>query len=1277
MARYSVHSMLVSLNIEDRPLRYSPPYGPAIDFTVTYNQKETQQPATFAYSNLGPKWTFSWLAYVSDDPNTQLPLTGLYRSGGGAEIFAFDSGSQTFTRDAQSHATLVKTGAASYERRMPDGSKQVFGLSDGATSYPRHVFMTQIVDPVGNAVSIGYDASFRVTTVTDALSQVTTLAYTLVADPLKITQVTDPFGRFAMFEYTNGQLTKITDEIGIQSQFTYTTGTDAIDSLTTPYGTTAFASGQSGTTRWIEATDPLGAKERVESRDNAPGISASDPVAPNAAGITNAGLNTANTFFWDKKAMIVAPGDYTKAQITHWLLNTDGTTSGIASSKKQPLENRVWFTYLGQQDYLHAGRSANPSQTARVLADGSTQLFQNEYNSGGKTTKSTDPLGRVMRYIYDTNQIDVLEIRQQTGTNNELLRKFTYNSLHEPLTDTDAAGQPTTYTYNAQGQALTRKNAKNETTTYAYGGTVPSGCLASVISPPFNNVSAVTSFTYDSFNRVRMVTDSDNYTVTTDYDNLDRKIKVTYPDTTYEQFQYTDNVTGAMTLDLTGSRDRRGLWTYRHYNANQQMDSITDPANRTTQYGWCTCGALTNITDPKNQTTIFNRDVQSRVYQKVFQDGTTIDYLYDGQTAPNTAGATSRLKSSTDAKSQRTNYVYFADDNIQQISYTNLAGQPLTPPTPSVTYTYDPNYSRVATMVDGIGTTTYGYNPIAVPPALGAGQLASIDAPLANDTITFAYDQLGRVTNRSVNGAANSETWTFDTLGRVSTDVNKLGTFTNTYVGVTDRLSKTAYPGGASANYLYFPNAQNKRLQQIKNLNNNANASKQLISQFDYSYDAEGEIKTWTQNFPGLPFALRFDFGYDNADQLVAAPLKNASTNAMLLPITYSYDLASNRTSETFGPATTTSTPNNVNEITSQSGGVNRTLTYDLNGSITGDGGTRTFEWDGVNRLVAINYTGFTTRSEFSYDGLNRVVKIVERTGTTINSTRKIVWSGQEKCEFRDATDTVTQRNFSQGQYVGTRAYFYTRDHLGSIHEMFTGGGTVVARYAYDPYGRSTTIVGTTPTDMNFTGLYRHSKSNLDLAVYRAYDPDLGRWLSRDPIGEQGGTNLYGYVENDSVGAIDLLGLETEIIIHRNAPSPGGRARDASGTMSVFHDGRFQFSTPVNQYGYQDGTHGIYPGDYSVRPRSNADSTSQFPNGTPGVIAPGLTTPGDAGHGFHDVYIHYEANLSGGDSRGCPTITRLLADRIRALMEMDQKKGESTTLHVFNFGGVPYAIPTR
>ena len=370
---------------------------------------------------------------------------------------------------------------------------------------------------------------------------------------------------------------------------------------------------------------------------------------------------------------------------------------------------------------------------------------------------------------------------------------------------------------------------------------------------------------------------------------------------------------------MTASKDRRGLWTYRHYNANRQMDSITDPQNQTTLYGWCNCGALLSITDPENHITTFNRDIQSRVYQKVFDDNTTIDYLYEGQTAPDTAGATSRMQSSTDAKNQRTNYTYFADDNLAQISYTDTNGQPLDPPTPSVNYTYDPNYNRQATMVDGTGTTTYGYNPVTVPPVLGANRLASIDASVPNDTITFGYDELGRVTNRQINGSANSETWAYDSLGRLSSDANKLGTFNYAYVGVTNRLQTLTYPNGITANYLYFPNLQDKRLEEIKNQTSTAT----LLSQFDYIYGAEGQLLTWTKNYPGLPTPQRYDLGYDNADQLLTAPLKKATNNALIRQYIYGYDFAANRTSERVGNATTNSVPNDVNEITSQNGANN------------------------------------------------------------------------------------------------------------------------------------------------------------------------------------------------------------------------------------------------------------------------------------------------------------------------------------------------------------------
>src|SRR5262249_16640322 len=163
------------------------------------------------------------------------------------------------------------------------------------------------------------------------------------------------------------------------------------------------------------------------------------------------------------------------------------------------------------------------------------------------------------------------------------------------------------------GQVLTRTNARNEITTYAYGGAVPPGYLASITSPAYNGVSAVTRFTYDSCNRIQKIISEPDQSVTAlAYDELDRKIRVTYPDKTYEQFQYTDNVTGLMTLDVTGTRDRNGRWTYRHYDSTRKMDSRTDPLGRSIYYAWCVCGSLDNVTDSNGNVTTFNRDLQGR-----------------------------------------------------------------------------------------------------------------------------------------------------------------------------------------------------------------------------------------------------------------------------------------------------------------------------------------------------------------------------------------------------------------------------------------------------------------------------------------------------------------------------------------------------------------------------------------------------------------------------------------------------------------------------------------
>ncbi len=346
-----------------------------------------------------------------DDPNNASADANVYVRGGGLEVFTnFNAGTNSYAADKQTLAVLARTSATTYEKQFPDGSKEVFSLSDGSNAKPRRIFLTSIVDPRGNAVSLSYDSSLRITAITDAAGQSTSVWYEMQSDPLKITKVTDPFGRFAQFDYMSGQLTKITDPVGIQSQFFYDTGSDFINRMRTPYGDTTFAHGENGdATSWLEATDPLLGKERVEYNDAAPGIASFESQSPN--GVQNSFLDSANTFYWDKKAMADAPGDYSKARVIHWLKSADGTVSGIKHSEKRAFESRVWYSYVGQTDGGTVGTNARYTQVARILDDATTKSSQYLYNSLGNLTQSIDAVRRKMTYDYDTNGIDLLYVQ--------------------------------------------------------------------------------------------------------------------------------------------------------------------------------------------------------------------------------------------------------------------------------------------------------------------------------------------------------------------------------------------------------------------------------------------------------------------------------------------------------------------------------------------------------------------------------------------------------------------------------------------------------------------------------------------------------------------------------------------------------------------------------------------------------------------------------------------------------------------------------------------------
>lgn len=148
------------------------------------------------------------------------------------------------------------------------------------------------------------------------------------------------------------------------------------------------------------------------------------------------------------------------------------------------------------------------------------------------------------------------------------------------------------------------------------------------------------------------------------------------------------------------------------------------------------------------------------------------------------------------------------------------------------------------------------------------------------------------------------------------------------------------------------------------------------------------------------------------------------------------------------------------------------------------------------------------------------MVKRTELAGGTAYDSKTYVWDRLNRAEERDSTgSTVKKRYFAYGQedLVLGLSRFYARDHLGSIWETLDASGNTLASFSYDPWGRRTQVSGIDFLDMGFTGFYFHWKSGLNFALYRAFNPNLGRWLSRDPIDEFGGPNLYRYVNNNPI----------------------------------------------------------------------------------------------------------------------------------------------------------------
>jgi RHS repeat-associated protein len=1184
MASYSFHAMMVSLRIVDTPVGYAPPVGPDVSFSVHYSQKETVQPTTMNFGNIGKQWGHNWSAWI-EMPNST--TANVVPRGGGAEIYTRASGTAAFVKpNSKSAAQLVVTGSNVFERLLSDGSKEVYSTAQSLGGGSYRVFLTEIHDPAGNMVSLTYDGSYRLITITDAIGQETTFSYANGTYPYRVTKVEDPFGREAIFSYnSSGQLESITDAIGIVSSFSYGTG-DFVNSLTTPYGTTTFSYSHVGEQKILMATDPLGRPEKLELNYNVGSDTVpSDQLPPsniNVAGTNvsflrvNSWYRHRNSFYWDRKAYAVDSTNRDLAVTYHWLHTRGGQISPFLESIKKPFESREFFNYPGQDTNPGDDQAVFeppvafigiPSKTAKVVnvVTGTQQvaLSQRESNSLGKPTKIVDPIGRETVLTYAGNNIDLVEVKQKNaGGTYDILFTGTYNAAHRPLIVTGADGGTTTYTWNDEGQLESVTNELSETTEYVYD---EDGRLE-FINPPLSGTSDQIAITYDSASRVKTRTQW-GYTLTYDYDDLDRVVKLTYPDSTTEEVVYE-------ALHPRWIKDRINRWTRKDYNAAQEVVGILDPAAQYTAYEWCNCGDMKLLVDAQGNATRWTHNAAGQKTSKIYADGRTDTYSYNPYSG--------WLQTVTDAASQQVTTEYALDGRPVATRYLNEAIS-----TPDVTLTWDPKYPRVTAMVDGTGTTSYTYRS---PGTSGAGRAYTIDGPLGNDTITLSYDDLGRVTSRTIDGTGESVA--FDTLGRVATVTNPLDTFTVAYSGTTGLPLTVSGSKGMSVTNSYYGATGDYRPETTTY----AWSGTQVLAEFGYQYDAIGRITRWDHQV-GSGDPRRVVPDYDPVSRLVGAVTTNPDTSAQITTEASRFDRVGNRLRSQSGSVVKAATFNNLNQLQSLTAGGEALLrgslnepgtvivgsgsthtdgdnqfrlsvpvttgtnqltviskdingntstntatftvtnsgtqafTYDLNGNTTADG-AKTYSWDGANRLVRITYSSTNNYTEFSYDGAGRRVRIQEVESGTVSSDKRFVWDELSIAELRAANGTTVQKRFYGGGFQvsgtsGAAEYFYVRDHLGSVRAVIDENGAERGRWNFELWGsRGSNQAVSSPVEVDFgyTGHYVHERSGMVAAPFRFYDPAVARWISRDPIAESGGLNLYGYVANNPINMVDPTG---------------------------------------------------------------------------------------------------------------------------------------------------------
>jgi RHS repeat-associated protein len=887
------------------------------------------------------------------------------------------------------------------------------------------------------------------------------------------------------------------------------------------------------------------------------------------------GLTTTNLYFtsgthsnWLQETRDLQTTNFYQFTYTNGLVRTFTDARGLQVTlgwdELERLTNATYpnGTFTFEYDKLDLVKAVDRlSHTNRYFYNAVRQLYRQidplnrtndfQYCECGRPESVSDALGRTTWYEHDFHGrlTNAIYPGGYTVTN--------FYDLAGRLTNiTDNAGASVTNWYSNQGLLLASSNAFGQAFRAIYD----------LRSRPTNIVDAngvITTNTYDGLNRIKTRTlvgantETFNYSARGltnyvdalgtntfyGYDAAQRIITITNGNGETNLFQY--DTAGGLT-NLIDGRAKATRWAYDQYgHVTNKVDAL---GTNVFAYGYDADDHVTTRTDALSGMASFLYDAVGNLTNAVYL-GFTNRYAYD---------ALNRLTNMVDAVGT-TQFGYdtngllafedgpWADDTVS-FGYTTArlrSSLALLQPNASAWVQncgYD-SIRRLTNTVSPAGIFSYDYLPGVGAVTAASALVKKLNLP-GGSYVTNSYDAVARllstVLKNSSQANLNSHSYLYNSVGERTKQTRLDGSFVDyAYDGIGQLLTAKGKESGGVTN--------------------------RWNEQFGYGYDKGGNLHYRTN------YDLRQTFTVNDANELtgvgrnaamtVSGTTSEAATSATVnsvAAVLYG-DKTFARTNVALADGNNTFTAigqdalgrKDTNTVTIKLP-ASVSLQCDAKGNLTNDG-RRSFVYDDENQLtqvVVTNGANNSTRSDFVYDGLFR--RRIRREWSWVNGNWaqsaevRYVYDGRLILQERDGNNlplvTYTRGVDLSGSREGAggiggllartdhgsgQTAFYHADGNGNITALVNAQQLVVARYTYDPFGNVLSKAGPL-ADANlyrFSSKESHQPSGLVYYLYRFYDPNLQRWVSRDPIGVEGGINLYGFVGNNPVTHLEPFGL--------------------------------------------------------------------------------------------------------------------------------------------------------